>query len=51
VPIRDAEGKIVHWFGTNTDITERERLLAEEQRLRGVAEAHDRAKDEFLSVI
>jgi PAS domain S-box-containing protein len=51
VPIRDAEGKIVHWFGTNTDITERERLLAEEQRLREVAEAQNRAKDEFLSVV
>jgi PAS domain S-box-containing protein len=38
VPIRDAEGKIIHWFGTDTDITERERLLAEEQRLREVAE-------------
>jgi PAS domain S-box-containing protein len=51
VPIRDAEGKIVHWFGTNTDITERERLLAEEQRLREVAEAQNRAKDEFLSMV
>jgi PAS domain S-box-containing protein len=51
VPIRDDEGKIVHWFGTNTDVTERELLLAEEQRLREVAEAHNRAKDEFLSLV
>jgi PAS domain S-box-containing protein len=51
VPIRDAEGKIVHWFGTNTDITEREQLLSEEQRLREVAEAHNRAKDDFLSLV
>jgi len=51
VPIRDAEGKIVHWFGTDTDVTERERLLAEEQRLREVAEAQNRAKDEFLSLV
>ncbi len=51
VPIRDDEGKIVHWFGTDTDVTERERLLAEEQRLREVAEAQNRAKDEFLSLV
>jgi PAS domain S-box-containing protein len=51
VPIRDAEGKIVHWFGTDTDITERERLLSEEHRLREVAEANNRAKDDFLSIV
>jgi len=51
MPIRDAEGKIIQWFGTNTDITERERLLSKEQRLREVAEAHNRAKDEFLSIV
>jgi PAS domain S-box-containing protein len=51
VPIRDAEGKIIHWFGTSTDVTEREQLLSEEQRLREVAEANNRAKDEFLSIV
>jgi PAS domain S-box-containing protein len=51
VPIRDAEGKVVQWFGTNTDITERERMLSEEQRSREAAEAATRAKDEFLSVV
>jgi PAS domain S-box-containing protein len=51
VPILDDEGNVVRWFGTNTDITEHERLLAEEQRLREVAEAHNRAKDEFLSLV
>src|SRR5262249_37095896 len=51
VPIRDAEGKVVRWFGTNTDITEREQLLSEEQRLREVAESHNRAKDDFLSLV
>jgi PAS domain S-box-containing protein len=32
IPIRDAEGRIIQWFGTNTDVTERleaERQLAE----------------------
>ncbi len=36
VPVKDAEGKVTSWFGTNTDITERRKL--EEQ------------KDEFISV-
>ena len=31
VPIRDADGRIARWFGTNTDITERRRI---EERLR-----------------
>lgn len=51
VPIRDTEGNVVHWFGTSVDITEREQLLSEEQRLREVAEAHNRAKDEFLALV
>ncbi|HEX6589715.1 MAG TPA: PAS domain S-box protein [Longimicrobiales bacterium] len=45
LPIHDAEGRIVRWFGTNTDITheieaasERERLLAREQDARAEAE-------------
>lgn len=42
LPIRGADGKVVRWFGTNTDITEQ---LAAEQAL---LEA-DRRKDEFLA--
>ncbi len=42
VPIRDAGGNIVHWFGTNTDITERleiEAALSEsEMRFRELAD-------------
>jgi PAS domain S-box-containing protein len=51
IPIRDTAGNIINWFATNTDITERQHLLAEEQRLREVAEAQARAKDEFLSMV
>jgi diguanylate cyclase (GGDEF)-like protein/PAS domain S-box-containing protein len=29
VPIRDAEGKVLRWFGSNTDITERQAMEAE----------------------
>lgn len=32
IPIYDLDGKVVHWFGTNTDITEREQV-EEELRL------------------
>lgn len=44
VPIRDEHGKIVRWFGTNTDVTE----LRETQQL--LREA-DRRKDEFLAML
>lgn len=44
LPIRDEEGRIRRWFGTNTDITE-ERDLAEALR-----EA-DRRKDAFLATL
>jgi two-component system CheB/CheR fusion protein len=36
IPIRDASGKIIRWFGTNTDITEQRRL--------------EQQKDEFISI-
>ena len=58
VPIRDESGRVVRWFGTNTDIhdqklalEERERLLQIEQRLRHDAERASREKDEFLAVV
>jgi PAS domain S-box-containing protein len=45
LPIRDAAGAVVRWFGTNTDITEeieraaeRERFLERERKLRAEAE-------------
>ncbi|MBE9080328.1 PAS domain S-box protein [Romeria aff. gracilis LEGE 07310] len=42
LPIRDAQGCILRWFGTNTDITERlqieENLRASEERFRQMAE-------------
>lgn len=45
LPIRDSEGKVVRWFGMNTDITreieatdERERLFARERNARADAD-------------
>ena len=58
LPVRDEQGRIVRWFGTNTDITAQmeteralreseERLLAREQALREA----DRQKDTFLATL
>jgi PAS domain S-box-containing protein len=44
VPYRDADGAIVKWFGTSTNIEGQKRA---EERLR----ATDRAKDEFLAML
>jgi PAS domain S-box-containing protein len=43
-PLRDAAGVILHWFGTNTDISEIKRM---EEALRDT----DRRKDEFLATL
>jgi PAS domain S-box-containing protein len=43
-PLRDAAGKIIRWFGTNTDISQQ---LAAEAALRTA----DRRKDEFLATL
>ena len=56
VPLKDADGRVVRWFGTNTDIDasrraaeERVNLLESEQKARRAAELANRAKDDFLS--
>jgi PAS domain S-box-containing protein len=56
--LRDEQGQLHRVIGQTVDISERkeleqerERLLAEEQRLREAAEAHNRAKDDFLAVV
>lgn len=37
VPVRDDEGNILQWFGTNTDITERENLAKQKDEFIGIA--------------
>lgn len=37
IPIYDAEGRIVQWFGTNTDITEQKRLEQQKDEFLGIA--------------
>ncbi|MEZ5319157.1 MAG: PAS domain-containing protein [Vicinamibacterales bacterium] len=58
MPFRDAEGRIVRWFGTNTDVhdqklalEERGRRLEAERALRQHAERDSRQKDEFIAVV
>jgi PAS domain S-box-containing protein len=48
LPIRDAEGRIIRWFGTNTDITER--LKADEQRVLLINELNHRVKNTLATV-
>ncbi len=47
-PIRDDSGKIIRWFGTNTDITEQKR--AEEQRILLINELNHRVKNTLATV-
>jgi PAS domain S-box-containing protein len=49
LPIRDANGNIVRWFGTCTDITDLRQTEEALRRAMEVAEAANRAKDEFLA--
>ncbi|MGL5871183.1 MAG: PAS domain-containing sensor histidine kinase [Xenococcaceae cyanobacterium] len=57
-PMKDAQGKVVFWFGTNTNISEqrqlaeeRANLLEAERAARSEAERVARIKDEFLAVL
>jgi PAS domain S-box-containing protein len=57
-PLRGPDGRIMKWFGLNTDLhdqkmaeIERIELLAREQKARADAEAANRLKDEFLATL
>jgi PAS domain S-box-containing protein len=50
-PQRDEAGKIVRWFGTNTNIDAQKRLSEERERLKHEAQAANRAKMEFLAAM
>lgn len=58
VPLLDAAGEIIEWFGEANDITdrkrseaEREQILQHKQTARETAEQANRIKDEFLAVL
>ncbi|HLJ97373.1 MAG TPA: PAS domain-containing protein [Gemmataceae bacterium] len=44
MPLRGEDGRILHWFGTNTDISD---IMEKEEALREA----DRRKDEFLAML
>lgn len=57
MPLKDRDGRVLSWFGTNTDVTarkeaeeERMRLLADAQQARAEAEDAVKARDEFMAV-
>jgi PAS domain S-box-containing protein len=57
-PLRGPDGRIMKWFGLNTDLhdqklaeIERIELLEREQKARADAEAANRLKDEFLATL
>ena len=49
VPIRDADGKVVQWFGTHTDVTEQKEANKKAQAATLLAEEAMKAKQQFLS--
>ena len=58
LPVRDEQGNLALWFGTNTDVTDQRRAAEDLRRSAGEleeakeeAEAANRAKDQFLAVL
>jgi len=58
MPLCDADGTVLYWFGSNTDITEqrehaeeRRRILESERAARSNAERSSLLKDEFLATL
>jgi PAS domain S-box-containing protein len=58
LPVRDDAGRVVRWFGTNTDVEDtlraqeaRTQALAEAQQARAQAEEASRAKSVFLATM
>jgi PAS domain S-box-containing protein len=49
VPIRDAQGKVLRWFGTNTDISDSKLMQEELKQARDEALESVRLKSEFLA--
>ena len=49
LPVRDAQGNVVRWFGTNTDITEQRQTEDALREAKDAAEAASRAKSTFLA--
>lgn len=51
VPVHDDHGRIVRWFGTNTDVTEQREAANELRKLAADLSEINRRKDEFLATL
>jgi PAS domain S-box-containing protein len=51
LPIRDDDGHIVRWFGTNTDITGQHEIEAELRRLNQESRRAVRERDDMMAVV
>ena len=51
MPVRGQDGRVVHWFGTNTDIADRQKIEDELKAAKEEAEAANQAKTQFLAVL
>jgi PAS domain S-box-containing protein len=51
MPVLDEDGRIAQWFGTNTDIADRQRIEDELKLAKEEAEAANAAKTQFLAVL
>ncbi len=51
VPIRNESGRIIRWFGTNTDVTEQREMELELRQLAEHLSQADRRKNEFLAML
>jgi PAS domain S-box-containing protein len=49
VAMRDAQGRVLMWFGSNTDIDDQKQAAEASKQAKEAAEAASRAKDEFLA--
>ena len=49
-PVRNARGKITHWFGTNTDVDAQKQAMAERDAALAATEQAVRLRDDFLSI-
>ena len=51
IPVRDSAGKIIRWFGSNTDISEQTAMEEELRRTAAKLLDADSRKDEFLATL
>jgi len=50
-PVKDGEGRVVRWFGTNTDIYEQTQTANKLRQLAAELSEADHRKDEFLAML